>query len=332
MLLKPAATTNILIVDDNSDNLRLLAKMLEGQGYTVRKSLNGRMALRAVHRTPPDLILLDITMPEMNGYEVCHQLKASEATSNIPIIFISALDCVDDKVRAFEVGGQDYITKPFQELEVLVRVKNQLLIQQQQQRLIEQNKCLEQEIEERLKAEAEVRQLSLTDDLTGLYNRRGFFLLAEQQLKIVQRTETSCYLLFTDLDGLKQINDSLGHEMGDRLIVDAAQLLSQTFRDADIIARLGGDEFVVLIPATSERPVDFQQRLQAHIDRFNENQGLESASMIVRPYHLSMSVGVQFCTSRETLSLDQLLAQADRLMYKHKQTKYSKLYVPPPGT
>lgn len=152
-LLKPTAEIKILVVDDNPDNLRLLTKILESQGYIIRKSLNGKMALQAAYRQPPDLILLDINMPEMNGYEVCQQLKASEVTRQIPIIFISALDQIGDKLRAFETGGQDYITKPFQELEVLARVRNQLLIQQQHQQL-------EQEIQERRKAEAEVRHLN----------------------------------------------------------------------------------------------------------------------------------------------------------------------------
>ncbi|MBF2027966.1 MAG: diguanylate cyclase [Oscillatoriales cyanobacterium C42_A2020_001] len=317
------AATNILIVDDNPDNLRLLAKMLESQGYIVRKSLSGRMALQAIHRDPPNLILLDITMPEMNGYEICQQLKASEATVNIPVIFISALDCIEDKVRAFEAGGQDYVTKPFQELEVLMRVKNQLLIQQQQQQLIEQNRRLAREIKERLKAEAEVKQLSLTDDLTGLYNRRGFFLLANQQLKIAQRTQTSCCLLFADLDGLKQINDSFGHDLGDQAIAYAAQVLKQTFRDADIVARLGGDEFVVLIPACADDDAgNFHQRLQANIDHFNQMcESFGSCS-----YQLAMSVGVQVCSATDSFSLEYLIAQADKLMYEHKRTKRSQHY------
>lgn len=312
-LSKLAPANSILIVDDTPDNLRLLAKMLESQGYLVRKSLSGKLALQGVYRDLPDLILLDITMPEMNGYEVCQQLKASEATANIPIIFISALDQIDDKVRAFEMGGQDYITKPFQELEVLMRVKNQLLIQQQRQQLIQQNQRLQQEIEERLKAEAEVRQLSLTDELTGLHNRRGFFVLAEQQLKIAQRTQTLCCLLFVDIDGLKQINDACGHETGDRLIADAAQALKQTFRDSDIVARLGGDEFVVLIPACLDKTDDFSMRLQMSIDRFNQ--------MSDRPYQLSMSVGVYYCTATEDASLEHFLTQADKLMYTHKRMK-----------
>ncbi len=160
-------STNILVVDDTPDNLRLLAKILEAQSYTVRKALNGRMALQGAHRDPPDLILLDISMPEMNGYEVCQELKRSRVTAGIPVIFISALDQVSDKVRAFELGGQDYITKPFQELEVLARIRNQLLIQQQkrqlqtqQKQLIEQNQQLAQEIQERQQAELQVRQLN----------------------------------------------------------------------------------------------------------------------------------------------------------------------------
>ncbi|MDX2100533.1 MAG: diguanylate cyclase [Leptolyngbyaceae cyanobacterium bins.59] len=312
-LLKPPTETTILVVDDTPDNLRLLSKMLESQGYGVRKSLNGKMALQGVQRDPPDLILLDITMPDMNGYEVCQHLKSAESTAEIPIIFISALDQINDKVRAFEMGGQDYITKPFQELEVLMRVKNQLLIQQQRQKLIEQNHRLEQEVQERLKAEAEVRQLSLRDELTGLYNRRGFFLLAEQQLKIARRTQTPCSLWFGDLDGLKLVNDTLGHDWGDRLLVDAAQVLQQVFRDSDILARYGGDEFVAFILGCTNNLDELQKRFHATVDRFNQNQQY--------PYQLSVSMGMNPCALNNNFSLEQLVVQADKLMYEHKRTK-----------
>jgi len=248
----------------------------------------------------------------MNGYEVCKKLKASEASAQIPVIFISALERVENKVQAFELGGVDYITKPFQEQEVLMRVKNQLLIQQQRQQLLEQNQRLEQEIQERLRAEAEVRQLSLTDELTGLYNRRGFFLLAEQQLKIARRTQTSYFILFADLDGLKKINDTFGHEMGDRVIVDAAQILKQTFRDADIVARLGGDEFALFIPTFSGNLDNFYMRLQENINRFNQQS--ERA-------YISISLGVQPGDLNNEFSLEHLVAKADQLMYKNKRTK-----------
>ena len=311
-LFQLAAQTNILIVDDNPDNLRLLAKILESQGYIVRKALNGRMALQGVHRNPPNLILLDINMPQMNGYEVCQKLKASEASAQIPVIFISALERLENKVQAFELGGVDYITKPFQEQEVLMRVKNQLLIQKQRQQLIEQNQRLEHEIQERLRAEAEVRQLSVTDELTGLYNRRGFFLLAEQQLKIARRTQTSYFILFADLDGLKNINDTFGHEMGDRVIVDTGQILKETFREADIVARLGGDEFAIFIPTFSGDLSNFYRRLEENIERFNQQS--ERA-------YISISLGVEFGDLNNEVLLEQLLAKADKLMYEHKRTK-----------
>ena len=136
---------NILIVDDTPNNLRLLSTILMEQGYEVGKALNGRIALKSAQAAPPDLILLDINMPDMNGYEVCEHLKADNQTKEIPVIFISALDDVLDKVKAFTVGGVDYITKPFQSQEVLARVQNHLNIQALQNALRK-----EQEKSERL--------------------------------------------------------------------------------------------------------------------------------------------------------------------------------------
>jgi len=147
---------NILIVDDTPDNLRLLSTMLESQGYQVRKAINGQIALRGVIMAPPDLILLDINMPQMNGYEVCEKLKSVEQTSEIPVIFISALDQTLDKVKAFEMGGVDYITKPFQIKEVLARIENQLTIHRLQKQLKKQNQQLQAEITVRQRAEEEI--------------------------------------------------------------------------------------------------------------------------------------------------------------------------------
>lgn len=165
----PTSSGDILIVDDMPDNLRVLSTMLADQGYQVRKAINGALALRAAQKAPPDLILLDILMPKMDGYEVCSLLKSNSRTSEIPVIFISALDDVFDQVKAFEVGGVDYITKPFQEDLVLVRVKNQLAIRhlytqlrQQANQLSEQNTLLRQEIKERQRAEDETDLLLKT--------------------------------------------------------------------------------------------------------------------------------------------------------------------------
>jgi PAS domain S-box-containing protein len=152
---------NILIVDDVPENLRLLSTMLTEQGYKVRPVINGKLALNAAQLLPPELILLDIMMPELNGYEVCQQLKASVATREIPVIFLSALDNVLDKVKAFSVGGVDYITKPFQVEEVIARVENQLTIVRQRSSLREQASRLEQEIKERKQAEEALRESAI---------------------------------------------------------------------------------------------------------------------------------------------------------------------------
>lgn len=149
----------ILLVDDTPDNLRLLSKILESKGFKVRKTVSGKMAIQAAQIEPPDLILLDINMPEINGYEVCRQLKSQEKTAHIPIIFISALDQAIDKVKAFDLGGADYITKPFQEAEVLARVTHQLIIHHQQQQLQTQNQKLQQEVRQRLQAEANLKKI-----------------------------------------------------------------------------------------------------------------------------------------------------------------------------
>ncbi len=146
MVIPPLA--NILAVDDQPDNLRLLATMLGDRGYKVRKALNGHLALITVAAAPPDLILLDITMPDMTGYEVCTRLKADPASQDIPVIFVSGLGEALDKVKAFEVGAVDYITKPFQLEEVIARVENQLTIRRQQQQIQAQNQQLQSALQQ----------------------------------------------------------------------------------------------------------------------------------------------------------------------------------------
>ncbi|HBY76712.1 MAG TPA: hybrid sensor histidine kinase/response regulator, partial [Cyanobacteria bacterium UBA11148] len=161
---------NILIVDDTPQNLQVLSATLSEQGYKIRGVVKGQMAIRAARSSPPDLILLDIRMPEMDGYQVCEHLKADPQTRDIPVIFISALDDVFDKVKAFTVGGVDYITKPFQVEEVLARVENQLTIQRLSKQLQQQNQKLQQEIEERMKAEkaAEAASKAKTEFLANM--------------------------------------------------------------------------------------------------------------------------------------------------------------------
>ncbi len=261
---------NILIVDDKPDNLRILSSLLSGKGYKVRAVLNGASALRAAQSTPPDIILLDVLMPEMDGHQVCQQLKQDEATEDIPVIFLSALDESIDKVKAFEAGGLDYITKPFQGEEVLVRVENQLrlrlaqreiqtLNQSLEERVRERtgqleatNQHLQQEILERSKAEQKLRHMVMHDSLTSLNNREHFMLYMQALLTQLQdQPDRQFALLFLDCDGFKVVNDSLGHLVGDQLLIAIARKLEQCLDPEQMLIRLGGDEFLILVSELS---------------------------------------------------------------------------------
>jgi class 3 adenylate cyclase/CheY-like chemotaxis protein len=193
-------TSDILIVDDKADNIRLLSSILSSQGYTVRKALNGSMALKAVESLAPDLILLDITMPGMSGYEVCKALKANAQTRDIPVIFLSALDEIFDKVKAFEVGGVDYMTKPFQVEEVLIRIKTHVTLHQQRQQLLQQQIILEAEIQERKLIEQELeKQRRRSDDLLFSILPRPIAELLKQKQQTIASSFDQVTVLFADL-------------------------------------------------------------------------------------------------------------------------------------
>jgi diguanylate cyclase (GGDEF)-like protein len=257
---------NILVVDDIVDNLRVLSASLTERGYQVRCAKNGTMALIAVTKNPPQLILLDIKMPDMDGYQVCEKLKADQSTRDIPVIFLSAFDDVLDKVKAFSVGGVDYITKPFQIEEVNVRIQRQLALQAAKAEIVELNTQLEQKVQQRTAQLEEVidqlnleiaehqqtqEQLShqaLHDALTGLPNRTLFMEHLTKAIQRHQRNEDYLFaVLFIDLDRFKVINDSWGHAVGDQLLMVISHLLQECCRDLDTVARLSGDEFTILV-------------------------------------------------------------------------------------
>lgn len=173
------------------------------------------------------------------------------------------------------------------------------------------------DVTERKKKEERLYSLSITDDLTGLYNRRGFFSLAERHVNTLDETDKGFLILFIDLDGLKEINDTLGHLIGSQSLVDTAEVLRETFRDSDIKARFGGDEFVILVKETSENGADLiKRRLRKNIDSFNKSE--------TRPYALSMSVGAAHYNPSKPATLKELVDNADRLMYEDKQGKRTR--------
>jgi diguanylate cyclase (GGDEF)-like protein len=250
---------DILIVDDTPENLKFLSKTLSEQRYKVRSVTEGDMALRVANAAPINLILLDVKMPGMDGYEVCYRLKKNDKTQNIPVIFISALDDMIDKVKAFEVGGVDYITKPFHVEEVLARIETHLALEAAKTEILKLNSELEyrvrqrtHQLEKEISARQEVQEkllhLALHDSLTELPNRVLFMKQLGRILEQSKQNENHNFsLMLLDCDHFKVVNDSLGHVVGDRLLISVARRIQTCLPPGVMLARLGGDEFAIVL-------------------------------------------------------------------------------------
>jgi diguanylate cyclase (GGDEF)-like protein len=254
----PLALADILLVDDHLFSLHVLTHLLRDRGYHVRQSSSGKIALQMVDEKLPDLILLDVKMTDMDGYEVCARLKANPITAEIPIIFLTGLVNAADKVAAFEAGGADYITKPFEIAEVMVRIHNQLTIQQQRRQLLAQNQQLQQEILKRRKlaqdlkqANRELQHLATVDQLTQVANRRRFDEYLQQVWHQVPREQEMLSLILGDIDHFKAFNDYYGHPQGDACLKQVAKTLQHSIqRSTDLVTRYGGEEFALILPST----------------------------------------------------------------------------------
>jgi diguanylate cyclase (GGDEF)-like protein len=298
----------ILIAEDGPVSRRVLEAALKGWGHEVIIACDGAQAWDVLKREDaPPLAIIDWMMPGMDGLEVCRRVRQSAQSAPTYIILLTAKNRKEDAAVGLQSGADDYLTKPFNRDELHARVQVGARVVGLQRSLAERVRQLEH-------AEAELRALSLTDDLTELYNRRGFFIHAEQHLKTVRRTGKGFLLFYADMDGLKQINDTFGHEEGSLAIKRMALILRQTFRDSDIIARLGGDEFTALVKEVSPHVEDIiSARLEENLQIYNA-QGRHS-------YALSLSTGFVTVASDMTTTLEEQIDRADRAMYEHKRSK-----------
>ncbi|WP_299402371.1 diguanylate cyclase [Acaryochloris sp. IP29b_bin.148] len=286
----------ILLVDDQPQNLRLLTDVLEEQRYEVLQALNGEVALQAVALDQPQLVLLDIQMPEMDGYTVCQKLKANPSTQYIPVIFISALDESWDKVKAFSAGGVDYITKPFKVVEVLARVENQLKIQQLQQALRTQNAQLQQ-------ANLELQRLAALDDLTQAANRRRFdaYLLTSWQAAI--QGQYSLTLMLCQLDHFNVYSTGGQSQPGDQCLYDIAQSIKQAIQGPnDLVCRYGTFTFAIVLPQqTTTQTEPLAQQLLTQI---------EQLAMGSPP--ITLSIGLAAIQPTAELGIEAFIEACDR--------------------
>ena len=298
----------ILAVDDTPENLRVIAGVLLQAGYDVRPVTSGQEALRVAAVDPPDLILLDIRMPEMDGFAVCAQFKANPQTAEIPIVFLSASGDLADKLQAFEIGGADYIEKPFQEREVLARVDLQLRLRHAQREVVAARDHLEGEVAART---SDLARLAYFDTLTGLPNRKRFGEHIEQMLSDPATKEAA--LLLLDLDRFKSINDALGHGVGDELLKQLALRLRAVVADHQgFVARLGGDEFVVCLKDTDIRGAE--HIAEVILDTIEAPFMLDGLTI-----ETGCSVGIALYP-RDGRRYGELLRCADVAMYVAKQT------------
>jgi two-component system sensor histidine kinase ChiS len=274
-----AAKGNILVVDDTPANLRLLSNMLTEQGYKVRSVINGAMALTATRAAPPDLILLDINMPEMNGYQVCQTLKAEAQTRDIPIIFISALDETADKVQAFTIGGVDYITKPFQLEEVLARVETHLKLRYLQQQLRQANDELERRVQERT---AEL--VALNAALERFVPREFLSFLRREsiaEVRLGDQVQQEMTILFSDIRNFTARSERLSPQENFGFLNAYLGLVSPIIhRHGGFIDKFLGDGLMALFPTSAADAVEAAIAMHQEVARYNCHLAAEGSQPI----------------------------------------------------
>ena len=283
----------LLIVDDEKQN-RLLLTELFGTTYKIIQAKNGVQALEKARQHRPDLILLDVLMPEMDGMGVLRELKRDDATRLIPVIFITALDSATDEENGLNLGAVDYISKPFHPPIVRVRVRNQL-------QLLHQRRLLE--------------QLASLDGLTGIPNRRQFDATLLKEWHRCQRNQQPLSLIVADVDFFKKYNDALGHAAGDRVLQEVAATLRQAARrPGDLVARYGGEEFVLLLPETDATSA---QALAEGLQQLLHSKAFAHPNSSLGPW-LTMSMGGNTIVPSPTALDPEFFALADAALYRAK--------------
>ncbi|MCW2544548.1 MAG: diguanylate cyclase [Frankiales bacterium] len=227
----------ILLADDSA-TVRAIARMdLETAGYEVTEAVDGQEALKLAFDHPPDVVLLDVEMPIMDGYQTIRALKADPRTANIPVVFLTGRAGAEDVAKALQLGGHDYVRKPPEATELLARVASALRVKQLQDEL-------------RSRAD-ELERVSRTDHLTGLHNRRHMSEHLRRMGAGAKRHGYPFAVLLVDVDHFKAVNDQLGHQVGDEVLIEVAERLRQSLRIEDVVGRWGGEEFLILLPFTA---------------------------------------------------------------------------------
>jgi two-component system cell cycle response regulator len=306
MAAEAPAPPRILIVDDHEDNVEVIRARLETRGYHIESACDGEEALERVRRAPPDLILLDVMMPRIDGMEVVRRIKSDESLPFIPIIMQTALDTVQHKVEGLDAGADDYVTKPINFAELEARMKSMLRIKMLQDELTRANEQL-------ARVNDELRRLAVTDALTGLHNRRNVELLLRDMFEHSVRLHEPLACAMFDLDHFKSVNDSYGHQAGDAVLQQLAGILKTSAREIDKVGRYGGEEFIVLLPGTVlDAAVTFAERTRQQVE--SHTFTFEGGSL-----RRTISCGVAAFPHPRIVHREALVKAADDALYVAKE-------------
>lgn len=298
----------VLLVEDNEQDIKLIQNYLHGQPYHIMLAKNGEDAIYLATQKKIDLVLLDILLPGMDGFETCNCLKEMDETSNIQIVLITNLSDLESKIKGVEMGADDFLVKPINSKELLVRI-NALL--------------KKKEYMDKLHSHYEnALDSAIKDGLTELYNHAYFSRFLDLEVKRSIRKEYSTALLMMDLDDFKQYNDTLGHLAGDGILRESARVIKDNVREIDLAARYGGEEFAVALPyADSKNALNVAERIQKAIR--NHTFSYETVSALKK---ITFSIGIATCPS-DSLTAEELIRKADSMLYKSKKEGKNRVSV-----
>ncbi|MDF2987728.1 MAG: diguanylate cyclase response regulator [Eubacterium sp.] len=282
----------VLVVDDNKNNIRLLTDILEDEKYEVYSTEKATEAIEMTHSNKPDIILLDIMMPEMDGFEVCKQLKSDYEIKDIPVIMVTAKTDTADLKSALDLGAFDYIKKPIDEIEVIARIQSALRFKQQQDKL---------------------KEMASKDGLTGVFNHALLIDLFEKEYLKQQRNQGDLSFVMLDIDYFKKVNDTYGHTTGDLILRELSDILSNSSRTGDIVGRYGGEEFSLVLPDTnSENAFKLCERIRKTVENYDFFTGKE---------HIKITVSMGICTKQpcDSILSSEMIIKADEALYIAKQ-------------
>lgn len=317
----------ILVIDDVPANIKIMGEILRGR-YDIIVATTGSRAIELAREEQPDLILLDVMMPDMDGYEVCRTLKTQPESEEIPVIFITALTGTDDIVRGFESGGVDYIIKPFNPRELLARVATHFELVHARKNLALYTESLEELGQQLLNKSQELNTLveklnvaARTDFLTELANRTSMMERLKEESARHRRNGRSFTVIIADIDHFKLINDTHGHECGDQVLKTISSIMRAAIREQDVIARWGGEEFLFLLTETDAPG--------AAVLAEKVRLAVESASLQYDNAAIAVTVTMGVTTFDQALGIDGTIRRADDALYEGKHQGRNRVIMAP---